>query len=207
MRRAQPTLYRFAGRPVLTVGQIPEVDGVGRIEVGLGRNVLRKRPCALDMCPVGCERCHHVRHHVVGMQADEQVGVADEVHDGAQLVLREALDRHATAGPGERHGLRALDDRHPATHPGAAEFEVLTAGRRADPRQFGVDGRAVVALLVVLGDHLPIGGQFVGVPGDDGQVLGAVRADDVLQARDVLAEVHVRSAGIDEQPAVPVDQS
>ena len=38
----------------------------------------------------------------------------------------------------------------------------------------------MVALLVVLGDHLPVGGQLVGVPVDDDQVLRPVRRDDVL---------------------------
>ena len=45
------------------------------------------------------------------------------------------------------------------------------------------------------------------MPVDDGQVLGTVGADDVLQTRDVLGEFGVLAAGVDEQPAVPVDQS
>ena len=77
---------------------------------------------------------------------------------------------------------------------------------RADPGQLRVDGGAVVALLVVLDDHLPVGGELVGVPGDDGEILRPVGTDDVLQPCDVRAEFDVLGAGVDEQPAVEVHQ-
>src|SRR5690349_5604688 len=70
-----------------------------------------------------------------------------------------------------------------------------------------MDGGAVVALLVVLGDDFPIGGQLVGMAGDDGEVLWAVGLDDGIPTRDVVFEFDVVTAGVDEQPAVPVDQT
>ena len=70
-----------------------------------------------------------------------------------------------------------------------------------------MDRGAVVALLVVLGDDLPVGGQLVGVPVHHHQVLGPIRRDDVLPTRYVLGEFGVLAAGVDEQPAVPVLQA
>ena len=103
----------------------------------------------------------------------------------AQFVLGQPLDRDAAALAGQRHGLGALDDRHPAAHPRPRQVEVLAAGRRADPGQLGMDRRAVVALLVVLGDDLPVGGELVGVARDDRQVFGAVRRRRPPRAGDV----------------------
>jgi alkylation response protein AidB-like acyl-CoA dehydrogenase len=59
VRRAEAALHRFARGPVLPIGQIPEVDGVGGIEIRLRRNVLRERPRALDVGAVCGQRCHH----------------------------------------------------------------------------------------------------------------------------------------------------
>lgn len=70
-----------------------------------------------------------------------------------------------------------------------------------------MNGRAVVALLVVLGDDLPVGGQLVGVAVDDHQILGPVATHHVFEAGDVVGEFDVGTAGVDEQPAVPVDQA
>ena len=42
--------------------------------------------------------------------------------------------------------------------------------------------------------------------GHDGQIFGAVRSHDLVQTRNVGGEFGVLTAGVDEQPAVPVDQ-
>ena len=133
VRRGQAALHRLAGGPVLPVGEVPEVDGVGRVEAVARGDLGRERPGALDVRAVGGERGHQVRHDVVGMQADEQVGVADEVHDAAQLVLGEAGDRGAAAAAGQRHRLGRRDEVHRAAHPLPGQVEVVAARRRADP--------------------------------------------------------------------------
>jgi hypothetical protein len=57
---------------------------------------------------------------------------------------------------------------------------------RAHLAQLRVDHRAVVALLVVLDDHLPVGGDLVLVGGQDLEPGRVVGRDDVLQRADVL---------------------
>ena len=69
----QAALHRLARGPVLPVGQVPEVDGVGRVEVRLLGDLLRERPRAFDVGAVDGQRRHQVGHHVVGVQADQQV--------------------------------------------------------------------------------------------------------------------------------------
>ena len=109
-----------------------------------------------------------VGHDVVGVQADEQVREADEVHHRAQLVLGEPLDRDAAAVAGRTTSSRrrrSATSSRPSTSRRARRFSPLCGGLIR--RQLGVDRRAVVALLVVLGDDLPVGRQLVGVPVDD----------------------------------------
>ena len=61
----------------------------------------------------------------------------------------------------QRHRRHPVPQVHPAADPGAVGGVVLAALRRADPAQLGVDGRAVVALVVVLGEDLPVRGRVV----------------------------------------------
>ena len=93
---------------------------------------------------------------------------------------------------------------HPAAHPLAVGLEVLAALRRADPAQLGVDRRAVVTLLVVLDDDLPVRLELVGVRRDGDEVLRAVVGDDLLEAGGVLLEGAGLTARVDEHPAVPL---
>ena len=115
------------------------------------------------------------------------------------------LDRGAAAAPVERHRVGLGDQVHPAADPLAVEVEVVAALRRADPGELGVDRGAVVALLVVLDDHLPVRRELVGVARHGDQVLGPVAADDLLHPGDVLLERTAVRGRVDEEPAVPVD--
>ena len=56
-----PPLHRLARRPVLAVGEVPEVDGERRVEAGRGGDVLGgEQPLALDggaVGAIGSSRC------------------------------------------------------------------------------------------------------------------------------------------------------
>src|SRR3712207_7195468 len=56
---------------------------------------------------------------------------------------------------------RSADDLHPAPHPGAARRQVIAEVVGRDPVELRMDTGAVVALLVVLDDRLPVGGHVV----------------------------------------------
>ena len=104
----------------------------------------------------------------------------------------------------ERHRVGVGHQVHPAAHPLAVGLEVLSALGRADAAQLGVDRGAVVALLVVLGDDLPVRLELVGVRRDGDEVLGTVVGDDLFESGGVLLERPALTAGVDEHPAVPL---
>jgi hypothetical protein len=90
-----------------------------------------------------------------------------------------------------------------AGEPRSLEVEVVAAGRWADSGQLRVDSRTVVALLVVLDDDLPVGGELIRVSGDDRQVFGPVCAHNVLEPRDVLGEICVAPARVASRASSP----
>ena len=186
-RGGQPALDRLAGGPVLPVGQVPEVDGIGRVEAGPLERLGRERPRALDQRAVRRERHQPVRHDVVRVQAEQHVREDREVDDRAQLIRGQAAKRHAATVPVERHGRRAVAQRHPAADPRPAGRVVLATARRAHPAQLRVDHRAVIALVVVLGEDLPVRGRVVAVLRDRDQPRWLVRRDDLRRARPAAA--------------------
>ena len=86
------------------------------------------------------------------------------------------------------------------------ELEVVAAGRRADLAQLGMDERAVVALVVVLEDDLPVAVQVVVVAGQRDEPLRPVGGDQVVQGPDVLGERRGVARPVDEQEPVPALQ-
>ena len=97
---------------------------------------------------------------------------------------------------------------HRAADPGAGQVVVVAGVRRRDLAELGVDQRAVVALVVVLGDHLPVRRHLVGVPVGDHERARAVRRHDPSQLPQVVGEGrHLGAAqrvqGVAEHPALP----
>src|SRR4029450_10158355 len=86
--------------------------------------------------------------------AQHQVGVDELALVAGALVVVEAGERRAVAlaAGGEGPGALAVGDAPVPVQPGPAALE-----RGHDPAQLGVDAGAVVALVVVLGDQLPVG--------------------------------------------------
>jgi len=56
----EPPLYGLARLPVLAVGDVPEVDGEGRVEAGAVEILGGERPAAPDPRTVGGEGCDQV---------------------------------------------------------------------------------------------------------------------------------------------------
>ena len=152
----QPPVHRLAGEPVLAVRDVPELARVRRAEVrSLGR-LGREEPLALDLRTTRSERFDAMGHHVVGVQADQQVREEAEVEDLTPLPLVEAADRHAAGLARERHRLREVLELHVPPDPEPVVGEVLTRVDRGHVAQRRMDRGAVVALVVVLGDRLPV---------------------------------------------------
>jgi hypothetical protein len=94
----------------------------------------------------------------------------------------------------------------PIQAPSGSRF-ITAAGRRADLAELGVDGRAVVALVVVLGQNLPVGRHVVVVAGGDDELVAGVVPDELPQVADVLLERGRVAARVGEEPAVPLDDA
>ena len=99
------------------------------------------------------------RGDVVGRQRQQQVRVDDLALVPRALLLGQAGERRAVAGAGARERERALllRDAGVPVEPGAAPF----LERGDDLAQLGVHRPAVVALVVVLHQDLPVGGHVV----------------------------------------------
>ena len=154
--RRHPPLHRLADRPVLPVHQVPEVHRVRRIEIrawpspsGWNRNsltiVVRSGPCGQDQ----------ERRHVLGAEAQQEVGIDQLALVADLLVLVEPVERHPVGGAagGEGPGALAVRDAALPVELGAAAL----LERRDEPAELGVHRAAVVALVVVLEHHLPVG--------------------------------------------------
>src|SRR5436190_19023980 len=100
VRRGQAPLYRLACGPVLLVGDIPELHRVGRVEAGPRDRLRRERPGALDRGPVRGDRDQPVRHHVVRVQAEQDVREDVDVDDGPQPLRVKTAQRHPVARSG-----------------------------------------------------------------------------------------------------------
>jgi hypothetical protein len=66
-----------------------------------------------------------------------------------------------------------------------------------------MDRRAVVALVVVLHDHLPVRPHLVVVPGPGAQLRDAVGLDQTGQRTEVVRQRRGTTGGVDEHPTLP----
>src|SRR5215203_7336177 len=144
-------------------------------------------------------------HHVVRVWADQEVREELEVVNGAVLPFGQVWQHGRVALAVERHGLDALVEVHRAPDPGPLGLQVVAAaGGRAHLAELGVDGGAVVALVVVLGQDLPVRRYLVVVAGSDDELLATVVPDQLLQVAGMLLERRGVAAGVREDPTVPL---
>ena len=110
----------------------------------------------------------------------------------------------AVALPVQRHRRHPVAQVHPAADPGSLGGVVLPALRRAHLAQLGVDGGAVVALVVVLGQDLPVGAGVVLVLPGHLQPAHLVRRDVFGQRAQRVRERGGRPRCVHEHQAVPL---
>ncbi len=182
---AHPELGQLADAPVLPVDGVPEVDGVAGIEVLARHRLGLEEPLAGHLGPVGGQRPERVQHHVVGMERDERVREEREVVDGVHVLLVESGDRRAVGGVAVAgaHRLGVLVEGHRAAAPGAGAEDGLAAAVVAERVQLRMDPRAVQALVVVLGDALPVRGDVVDDPAGGLQLAEPVALEHRRRAR------------------------
>ena len=92
--RSQAELHLLTDVPVLTVRQIPEGKCIVRVETRLCHRVGMKQPIAHDFRPANPAWQEHVRHHVVGVAAQQQVRQNRIEIDVAALLARRS-GKHA----------------------------------------------------------------------------------------------------------------
>ena len=157
--RRHPPLDALADRPVLAVDEVPQLGGVGRIEAGRRDLVGMEEEVADDGRAGRSVRPQGRRGDVLGGEAQQQVGVDELALVPRALGVVEVGERcpRRRAGGGERPRPVAVRDARFPLQPAAA-----TAEGGDQLAQLRVDGTAVVALVVVLGEHLPVGGDVVG---------------------------------------------
>src|SRR5215204_624396 len=91
----------------------------------------------------------------------------------------------------------------PRSRPPQALQVVSTAGRRAYLAELGMYGGTVVALVVVLGQDLPVRRYLVVVAGGDDELLATVVSDQILQIASVFLERGRVAASVGEEPPLP----
>jgi hypothetical protein len=92
--------------------------------------------------------------------------------------------------------------------PGPFRLQVVAAARRrADLAELGVDGGAVVALVVVLGQNLPVRCDLVVVARPDDEVGATVVLEDLIQIARMLFERWGVAACVGEEPPVPLSDA
>src|ERR671912_2146036 len=93
---------------------------------------------------------------------------------------------------------------HGAADPGPPRLVVLAALGRAHLAELGMYGGAVVALVVVLYQYLPVRRNLVTVPGGRHELARTVVPDHLPQIAHVLLERRRVSARVREQPPIPL---
>ncbi len=111
--RGHPPLHRFADGPVLPVYQVPELDGVGRVERQLGHLGGMEEELADEARATGPVRPKIECRHVLGREAEQQVGVDQLPLVADPLVLVQSLERLAVGRSARGEGPRALTVRDP----------------------------------------------------------------------------------------------
>src|SRR5918993_3864606 len=93
---------------------------------------------------------------------------------------------------------------HGAAEPDPTRLVVLAALGRTDLAELGMDGGALVALVVVLYQDLPVRRHLVTVPGRRYELARAVVADHLPQVAHVLLQRRRIPARVREQPPLPL---
>ncbi|GIW05024.1 MAG: hypothetical protein KatS3mg059_1644 [Thermomicrobiales bacterium] len=156
---ARAFLLKLAHLPILTVGKIPEFDGIAGIKSWPGHILGIKEPFAGDVRAIRRERDDPVRHEIVRVEANQQVRPHDKVVDLVVILLGHAREQVAPVrGHVAIHGQRVVvaHDRHPTRAPRAARRNPLPEVIGGDAVELGMNARAMITLGIVFDNRLPV---------------------------------------------------
>ena len=97
--RRHPALDRLADHPVLPVHQVPELHRVGRVEVRPGHLVRMEQELVDDGRAVGAVGQTVERRHVLGAQAEQEVGIDQLALVAGPLVVVQPREREPVVVP------------------------------------------------------------------------------------------------------------
>ena len=157
---ADSALHPLADGPVLAIHQVPELHGVRRVKRGLGDFLRMKKKVADDVRAVRSQWPQEKSRDVIAGEADHQIWKAQLTLVANFFVFAQAGKRRAIRRP-----LLSKSVGAGAMWNSVFPVEIRTAGLLEvgnDFTKFRVKAPAVVALVIVLHDELPIGGHIVG---------------------------------------------
>ena len=136
----------------------PASDGSN---AGFARLVGCEQQIAVDRGAVHRRGPQHERRDVFGRQRQHQVRVDELALVPHPFGVVEVRERRAVGRAGQVNVQAPSRCGMPSSH---SRSRAAAAERGHQPRQFRVDRAAVVALVVVLGDHLPVRRDRIGQP-------------------------------------------
>ena len=143
--------------PVFPVGGVPELDRVVGLEIRRVPRVGMEQPFAHDPRPVRSRRPQPVRHHVVGVEAQQEVREDRIVVDALEVLFGKLADRLRARPPAHRHAAALLGEHHVSPEERALDEIVVARAVGGELRQARMDHRAMEAFRVVLEQELPVG--------------------------------------------------
>src|ERR1700676_74510 len=151
---ADALLHRLAYRPILPVHQIPEIHRIRRVEAGFFHLMAFKQEMAGDIGALRGARQENERRNVVARHAQEHVGIGEFSLVPHLFVIVQTGEGAPDGGSARGERIRSFAVRNAAgpVQIGAAGF---TEGRH-DCAQFRMYAAAVIALVVVFTEDLPI---------------------------------------------------
>jgi hypothetical protein len=116
--------------PILPVGHIPELNRIAGIETWLGHGRRVEVPLTHDTCAAGALRPERMRHHIVGVQAEQHVRKDRVVIDAVQLFAGDVTQRRAGGMTIGCHAVEGRVQRHIAAQERPLHQVIPAAGRR-----------------------------------------------------------------------------
>src|SRR5258707_12393567 len=162
-----------------------------------------KMPFADDFGAVNGPGPESVGHHIVGVEAQKEVGIDGVVVDLFALLLVESREIVGAAAAIEAHGLSVAAESHRTADVGRLRKRVVRAEIVGQTIQTRVKHRAVQAFVVVDDDELPIGLHFINDALVHLEILHAPGSEFLGQVGELRGGRAGLRGEVDEDVAVP----
>src|SRR3984957_8144786 len=161
--RTNTLLRKFRNSPIFTIGRVPELHRVISLKIRFRHLFRMEIPFANYFGVVHRLRPQPMSHHVVWMQAEQQIWVDGVIKDCLTLRFAETWKVIPAPLPVTCHRLCCAAEFHRAADVGGLRLVVVSAHGIGDAAQHGMKYRTVQALIVVRDDQLPIGLHIVDI--------------------------------------------